>query len=130
MRERRENDISIGENRWIPFIDITGRFADAAAIDHLVLRANDLWNALETRCVAGCCGFEAFDFWPEAIQNVRASLNVKGLISELEFIRSEIMAMPEDVLSSDRLNNWFDRAVFLALLDHLISNLQESRPMG
>jgi hypothetical protein len=50
MNKEHKNDISIDENLWIPFIDITDRNASSVNIDNLILRVNDLWNALETHC--------------------------------------------------------------------------------
>jgi hypothetical protein len=125
MNEEHKNNISIGENQWIPSVDISSRFHSAVDIDPLILRVDDLWNALETNCVAGCCGIDAFALWPEDIEEAKTSLKVKNLLPELYSIRAEIVAMPEDVVSSNRLNNWFDKTVFLALLEHLIHNLSE-----
>lgn len=125
MSEEHKNDISIGENQWIPFVDISSRFDSAVDIDPLILRVDDLWSALETKCVAGCCGIDAFALWPEDIEKAKTSLNLKNLLPELNSIRAEIIAIPEDVVSSNRLNNWFDKSVFLALLEHLIHNLSE-----
>jgi hypothetical protein len=124
MNEEHKNDISIGENLWIPFIDITDRNDSSVNIDNLILRVNDLWNALETHCVAGCCGIDAFALWPEDIEKVKGSLNVQNLVAELQSIHAEIVALPKDLVSSSRLNNWFDKSVFLALLEHLINNLK------
>jgi hypothetical protein len=124
MDEEHKNDISIGENLWIPFIDITSRYNSAVNIDKLILPVDDLWTALETGCVAGCCGIGAFALWSEDIEKVKASLNTRNLASELSTIRAEIVALPQDVVVSERLNNLFDKSVFLALLDHLINNLK------
>src|SRR5690349_4116641 len=108
MSERYKNAISIGENQWIPFVDISSRFHSTVDIDPLLLRVDDLRNALETNCVAGCCGIEAFALWPKDIEKAKTSLNLKNLLPGLYSIRAEIVAMPEDVVSSNRLNNWFD----------------------
>ncbi|NUA31864.1 DUF6331 family protein [Cupriavidus basilensis] len=54
-----QGDISIGEDKWIPFIDLQGKYHDAVDIDEWLAPILPLLDWLETECIAGCCGIDA-----------------------------------------------------------------------
>jgi len=43
-------------------------------IDPELKALEPMWRALETSCVAGCCGLDAFDFSPENIASAAGHL--------------------------------------------------------
>jgi hypothetical protein len=73
---KHRDDISIGPDKWITFFDINGRQAGAVDLDPLILPMEEFWSLLETNCVAGCCGIDAFSVWPEDIERVRLKKQV------------------------------------------------------
>lgn len=115
--------IPIGPNRWIEFVDLTGRYAQALDIDSLIQDLEPLWCALETHCVAGCCGLDAFDFYPENIANAGSNIELESTCVELARLRSALKGSGAEVVVSRRLNSYVDIAVFDALIAHLESNL-------
>jgi hypothetical protein len=119
------NDISIGKDQHITFIDVAGRQDRAVSIDHLIAPLASFWTALETNCVAECCGIDAFSFWPEDIRRAAAtgdSTSVsEGLASLHEFIRQN----GADIFVSRRLNNYLDRQVLLQLIEHIQAMARE-----
>ena len=119
MSEHR-GEISIGKDEWLPYFDLEGRYESAIDIDVLVRDTSDVWTALETQCVAGCCGIEAFEFWPEDVQKASAHLDVAAAIQKLASLRSAIGGLSAEVLLSRRMNSYFDKRQFLLLLDHLL----------
>ena len=119
MNEHR-GEISIGKDEWLPHFDLEGRYETAVEIDFLIRDASDIWTGLETQCVAGCCGIEAFEFWSEDVQKAAVHLDVASAIQKLAHLRSSIENLPADVLLSRRMNSYFDKRQFLMLLDHLL----------
>jgi Family of unknown function (DUF6331) len=119
-------EISIGEGKWIPFFDLEGRYQSAVAIDATLRPLARMWDALETQCVAGCCGIEAFDFWPTNIAKAAKILDATLLLSGLTSIRDEIEKLEADVFESRRLNSYFDKRQLLMLLDHLAQGFDAS----
>ncbi len=61
----RQYDIQIADDAWIEYIDIEGRYDQATDIDALLDGLWPLICRLETHCVAGCCGMDAYDFTRE-----------------------------------------------------------------
>nr|WP_315491663.1 DUF6331 family protein [uncultured Rhodoferax sp.] len=118
-----KNSIPIGEGKWIEFIDLTGRYEGAIEIDLLLNDLEPLWSALETQCVAGCCGLDAFDFYPENIASAKEGLVASTVCQNLSSLQAALKELDGDVVLSRRLNNYADIAVFHALLVHLQRNL-------
>lgn len=118
--DNHKNDIRIGDNKWISFIDLSGRYESAINIDHIIDKTSELWDALETECVAGCCGIDAFSFYPQDIINVVSIMNDSQLEALLEEAIYQIESLPTTVVVSNRLNNYEDKIVFIALLNHLL----------
>lgn len=118
-KRNRSNDILIGEDRWIESIELTCRHDDAVEIDPLLVDLSRLWSLLEVHCVAGCCGLEAFDFFPESIAAASKTMNPLDLNSSLNTAIQDIEGLTAQFVRSSRLNNLSDKKVFLALLNHI-----------
>ena len=120
MTEReRQYDIQIGDDAWIEFIDLDGRYDQAIDIDALL---GELWQLicrLETHCVAGCCGMDAYDFTRAAIDTALLELDRAQLHAACAQARGAVTAVASDVLTSATMNHFADKRVFLQLLDHL-----------
>jgi len=126
-RRPNKDDISIGEDRWITFGDLNRGQARAVPIDPLLLSVMPLLDLLETECVSGCCGVDAFSFWPDVIQNATSQLKPQDrecLVSNLERLQSEVEALQTDTVVSTRMNQYFQKSVFLELLRHIRSVLE------
>ncbi|MDX1963582.1 MAG: DUF6331 family protein [Pirellulales bacterium] len=122
MPKPNPNDISIGPDKWITFVDIAGRpYAQAVSIDHMISAMESFWSALETECVAGCCGIDAFSLWPEDIQAVCRSQDERSIASGLEALLEFIEKSRADTFVSSRLNNLFDKKGLIELIQHLQS---------
>lgn len=116
-----KNAILLGEGKWIEHVDLTGRYESAVNIDLLVHGLESMWAALETECVAECCGLDAFDFSPESIKEAASKLDLRDTCVKLDSLQAQLSLLGADVLVSKRLNNYCDRIEFNALLDHLRS---------
>lgn len=120
MSERdRQYDIQIADDAWIEFIDIEGRYDHAGDIDALL---DGLWLLicrLETHCVAGCCGMDAYDFTREGVDTALLELDRAQLHAACAAAKDAVTAAASDVLTSATMNHRADKRVFLQLLDHL-----------
>jgi hypothetical protein len=122
------NDISIGKNRWIAFGDLADGQARASEIDPNLAPVMPFIKSLETKCVAGCCGIDAFNLWPDEIKKAIAPLDrraVEKLASDLSVVQSEVERLPCDTVLSTQMNQYFRKTVFLEVLTH-IRNVVES----
>ena len=122
MAERdHKYDIQIGEDAWIENIDIADCHAQAVEIDgHL----DGLWpllERLETQCVAGCCGFDAYDFTREGIAAALPGLEPARLHAAYAAATRALAGVPGDVILSSRMNNLAHKRMLLRLLDHIDS---------
>lgn len=122
-----QDDIPIGDGLWIDFVKLEGRYHEAVEVDPLLVDLLPLWQGLERHCEAACCGFDAFDFSPNAIASARRGMNTSDLIRLLSNAIRAIEALETTVVVSRRLNNFADKKTFLALLKHLRACIQ-SRP--
>ena len=120
MTERdRQYDIQIGDETWIEFISLDGRYDQAIDIDAML---NGLWPLicrLETHCVAGCCGMDAYDFTREGIATALLELDRAHMHAACIKARDAVTAATSDVLTSATMNHYADKRVFLQLLEHL-----------
>ena len=120
MTERdRKYDIQIGDETWIEFISIDGRYDQAIDIDALLDGLWPLICRLETHCDAGCCGIDAFDFTCESIDTALLELDRAPLHAACAQARSAVAAAASDVFMSNTMNHIADKRVFLQLLEHL-----------
>lgn len=120
-----KNDISIGKEKWIKWIDLPEKY-ESFNIDYLLEPIDELWAKLETECVSACCGIDAFGLWPENIAKVVEAMDKTELIHKLKNIKKELAFKNEAVVISERLNNLFDKTVFLQIIDYLIEQIEIS----
>lgn len=118
-----QGDISIGEDKWIPFIDLQGKYHDAVDIDEWLAPILPLLDWLETECVADCCGIDAYGFWPDAIARAAMQAGLPDLAERIAQVRERVASSGGDVFLSHRMNNYFDRQVLLQLIDHIAACL-------
>ena len=124
MTERnRQYDIQIGDDAWIEFIDLDGRYTQAIDIDALLDGLWPLICRLETHCVAGCCGMDAYDFTREGVATALLELDRAQLHAACAAARIAVAATASDVLLSNTMNHYADKRVFLQLLEHLDEGL-------
>lgn len=113
-------NISIGENRWIPWIDIDH---NSEVYEFDLLETKPLWECLETECVAECCGIGAFVFWRDDIVRAKTLLNNPTIKQAFINLKESLISNDYKVISNTYLNNVFDKGFFINLLDHIIENL-------
>ncbi|SDA56426.1 MULTISPECIES: DUF6331 family protein [unclassified Janthinobacterium] len=120
MSERdRQYAIQIGDDAWIDFIDLDGRYDQAIDIDALLGELWPLICRLETHCAAGCCGMDAFDFTQAGIAAALLELDRAQLHAACAQARSAVAAAASDVFMSNTMNHMADKRVFLQLLAHI-----------
>ena len=120
MSERdRQYAIQIGDDAWIDFIDLDGRYDQAIDIDGLLGELWPLICRLETHCAAGCCGMDAFDFTQAGIAAALLELDRAQLHAACAQARSAVAAAASDVFMSNTMNHMADKRVFLQLLEHI-----------
>ena len=115
----RQYDIQIGDDAWIEFIDLDGRYTQAIDIDALLDGLWPLICRLETHCAAGCCGMDAYDFTREGIATALLELDRAQMHAACAAAKEAVTAAASDVLRSATMNHVADKRVFLQLLDHL-----------
>jgi hypothetical protein len=98
------DDISIGQERWIKWVQLDPDDKDLYYIDHLLEPLEPLWKNLETECVAACCGIGAFALWPEDIQIVSKHLNSKELKLHFLKMKNELLLIEQKIVVSKKLN--------------------------
>jgi len=121
-----KNDISIGPDRWITFVHVDVSGPAPTNIDHLIEPMEGFWRALETECVAGCCGIDAFNLWPEEIRRVAREVGDPDLVSKIIVLRAFVAGSGAESFISSRLNNLFRRSVLLEVLDHVVENVKNA----
>ena len=127
MPKPNPGDISIGQDKWITFVDISNRpYKSAVSIDHLISPIDSFWSALESNCIALCCGIDAFSLWPEDIEAVSRSQDGQAIASALEALREFVEQSSADTFVSSRLNNLFDKQVLLELIRHIQTHVVAS----
>lgn len=125
LAKNHPDDVSIGRDEWIRFVDVTGRTERAANLDALILPMEAFWRALEVNCVSECCGINAHSFWPQDIWNAARSSRDPELRQKLSKLRQHVESLPADCVTSQILNQYFDRAMFARLLDHVIKTVEQ-----
>ena len=117
---RNKNDISIDKDKWITWIDLEDKQNEAVQIDNIILINTEIWYLLETDCVSACCGIDAFNFWPENIENALTKVDKEQVLKDLNIILEQIKNIESAVIVSTRLNNYFNKKVFIQLIEHII----------
>ena len=115
--------VLIGNDERIQFVDIAGRTENAASIDNFIGEMEPFWRALEVNCVSECCGIDAHSFLPQDIWNAVRSCRDVTLKSKLASLRQYVDGLQADCVRSAILNQYFDRTMFLQLLDHVIATV-------
>ena len=119
--------IQIADDAWIAYVPIDGGHADAIDIDGLLAGLWPLIDQLETQCVAGCCGFDAYDFTRQGIDAALHGLDLMQLRAACVQASSAIAAAGGDIFVSTRMNNYVHKAMLLRLLEHLDSCIVSHR---
>jgi hypothetical protein len=123
MKKRSSKfDIRIGDNEWIEWVK-PNRSVEPAQIDEIIESANELWDALETKCMHECCGIEAFGLHHKDIKKSVTFLPKDELMSKVENIIKEIEKIECNSLFSKRINQVFEKSVLLKVLSHLHVNI-------
>jgi hypothetical protein len=113
--------ISIGDGKWIPWIDCDQ--INEVPVNLQLAPLRDLWRKLETNCVADCCGIDAFDFSPANIQRASAELGDPLLSQKLATLRQQIAASDDMAYDSIRFNCSLHRDVLIQLIDHIAAHV-------
>jgi hypothetical protein len=117
MTDEIPNGIRIGDDKWILWVDYDP--TKEMSGDLLLAPLRDLWNQLETNCVADCCGLDAFDFTPENIQRASAKLADPALSQKLATLRQQLAESKEIAYDNTRWNCSLHRDVLIQLVDHI-----------
>lgn len=121
--EENKNDIHIGEKERIRWVDFNTSSTDLIDIDYIVAKHDGFWTALQIFCVPGCCGLEAFRFYPEDIKNAVTRADKELLRSDLSLLKADLINSDKEIVISSRLNNLVDKTVFMHLLEHIADNI-------
>lgn len=124
MAKPNRHDIFIGEDQWIPFIELETPYSDAEDLDVILAPIQPFLDLLETECVADCCGIDAYALWPEAITNAATKSNDLDLAKRIVDVRKQIVESHGNSFVSNRMNNYFAKPTLLQLIDHLAHNMQ------
>jgi hypothetical protein len=92
MADEKKSGIPIGENQrihWVEFDAVSNDFAD---VDYVVAKHPDFWAFLEINCVAGCCGLDAFRFYPDDIIHASTQIDKEALKEDLKIAHNCIEA--------------------------------------
>ena len=111
--------IRIDTDAYIERSDITNRWEGAVKIDFLLAPATTFWQALEINCVAGCCGFNAFDFLPDKVVEASEVMDIDELRKTLAEVLHYLRKSPIEVLGSDTFNEYLQRDEWLELVRHI-----------
>lgn len=129
MTKLRPDDISVGKDRWIEFIELNDRRLAAVEIDEILNPIFPFLDLLENDCVAECCGIDAYTLWPDDVAEAARKLGSPDLALKIERIKKQIATMDGDAVVSHKINNYFHKGVFLQLIDHIASSIRNSNGM-
>ena len=119
MSKPNRNDISIGKDKWITFIELDGGQSSAIELDEILKPIEPFVTSLETECVAACCGIGAYALWPEDIATAAKHTDRAELRRCLDAVQTHIAKTNGDTFVSQRMNNFFHRATLLELFNHI-----------
>jgi shikimate kinase len=95
----------------------------AINVDGLLGETFPLWERLETLCVAGCCGIDAFDLSHSAIRDAAAELGAERMTEVLRSAASMILATQSPWLVSIRINMVATKEQFAHILSAMAAVL-------
>lgn len=119
MPKPNRNDISIGKDKWITFIELDCAQAEAIELDEILKPVESFFNLLETECVAACCGIDAYALWPNDIATAAKHFDLAELRRCFHEVQSRIAEANGDTFVSHRMNNFFHRLTLVELVDHI-----------
>ncbi len=122
------SDISIGDGRWLRWIELPSDQARTTAedIDPWLADLADLWDSLETECEHECCGIDAFNLERESVQRAVPTAHRHEVLRRLTVLRQRIAALrPSTFIVSGRLNQFMHRDLILGVVDHLMQSLHD-----
>ena len=122
------SDISIGEGRWLRWVESPSEQARTSAVDFdpWIAGLSRLWDALETECVHECCGIGAFSLWPESVRGAVPVSDRHEVLSDLRVLRHRIASLPPSAfIVSGRLNQFMHRDLIRGVVDHLVECLHD-----
>ncbi|WP_113627887.1 DUF6331 family protein [Pectobacterium peruviense] len=125
MALTKENLVPLGDDNRIVLPDLTGRYDLAVNVDYLLEELLPLWAAIETECMAACCGFDAFDFSADTIHSAASKLKPAEFGHLLDYAIEQIALLDTTVVSSNELNNLADKQAFITLLQHIRTSLPQ-----
>lgn len=126
MTKPPTDNISIGETAVIEWIELKDP-DNAFEIDELLQPTLSFWKNMETVCEAECCGISAFNFHDKGVAVAVAASEDAAIVSKLIELRQKVDELRELTLVSMKLNQFFDKAVFLQLMDHLIGTARSAQ---
>ena len=130
MSKPKRNDISIGKDKWITFVELDGQQTNAIELDEILKPIEPFLNSLETECVAACCGVDAYALWPEDIAGAAKQSDIPDLSRSIETVRQHIIDSGWDSFVSHRMNNFFHRQTLLQLIDHIAQCVGHADDVG
>jgi len=122
-------NIRIGPNEFINWLDWDTDKLKVLDIDHLIDAQNEFWQSLQSECLPECCGLHAFDWTTENVRKAYSNCNEKEIKEILRDAIATLESSPENVVCSTMINQLFEKSVFIKLLKHLTS-LVPSLPEG
>lgn len=108
-----------GAGAWVTTSPFIPRPEEVLDVDAILGEVGSLWRALETRCVAGCCGLDAFDFSADAVRGVIALEEREPLGAKLADIERRIVGGPATHIKSERLGVRCARGEIVEVLEEL-----------
>ena len=117
------NDIFLDKDMWLKWVEIQPN-NDAINLDDLMGNSiKEFFISLETECVSGCCGIDAFDMSTENIDKWFKG-DVGHVISDFNHLVKVLNDKNNDLVISSHLNNFFDKSVFVELCNYLTGILK------
>ena len=120
-----EPHIDLGNGQIIVLGELKADFKQALSLDLMAPDLLPLWTALETFCVAGCCGADAFDFSPQHLSIARRALGadaVNKIQQQLQSLNTLLTQPGPEVVVSHRMNQYLSRSAAQQLLGHIQQN--------
>jgi hypothetical protein len=123
MAAEETRDIHIGETQRIHWVEFDTASKDVIDVDYIVAKHADFWRSLEINCVAGCCGLDAFRFYPGDIADASVHIDKEALKEDLVKLKLNLAKTNQEIVISSTLNQLVNKAVFVELLDHIVKYL-------
>lgn len=130
MPKPNRNDISIGKDKWITFVELDGGQCSAIELDEILKPIEPFLNSIETECEAACCGVDAYTLWPEHIATAAQHSDRDDLQRRFNAVRSRIAETNGDTFVSHRMNNFFHRATLVQLFNHIAYWIEHADEVG